>query len=362
MIQPRVLRGVRIVEQGTFITGPCAGMMLADLGADVIKIESPDGDPVPQLPGRPVLAALPGLQPQQAQHRAATSSVPADRAVFDRLIRAPTCTSRTSAPAPRSGSAPAGARLQELNPRLVYCSISGFGGERPVRRAPELRLGGAGAVRIPERRRRPGAAALSWARRWPMRSPASTRPTASWPRWSSAAATAGAAWSKCPCWRRWRISPSSRSPPSSRSATVPRSSDRPRLAQAYILRTADGGLIAIHLSSLEKFWQGLTTALEAGELDARPAFQRAPRAHRQLRSARRGARPLLPPAPARATGRQRLSRKRRAVRADQRHRCGGRGSAGAAPRPDRARGCGEAKADAMPCARPFSSTACARLP
>jgi len=35
-----VLNGVRIVEQGTFITGPCAGMMLGDLGADVIKVES----------------------------------------------------------------------------------------------------------------------------------------------------------------------------------------------------------------------------------------------------------------------------------------------------------------------------------
>ena len=54
--------------------------------------------------------------------------------------------------------------------------------------------------------------------------------------------------------------------------TVPKSGDRPRLAQAHILRTADGGLIAIHLSSLEKFWTGLLAALEAPELGADPRF------------------------------------------------------------------------------------------
>lgn len=53
---------------------------------------------------------------------------------------------------------------------------------------------------------------------------------------------------------------------------TPTSADRPRLAQAYILRTADERLIAIHLSSLEKFWRGLVAALEAPELGSDPRF------------------------------------------------------------------------------------------
>jgi crotonobetainyl-CoA:carnitine CoA-transferase CaiB-like acyl-CoA transferase len=54
---------------------------------------------------------------------------------------------------------------------------------------------------------------------------------------------------------------------------VPKSSDRPRLAQAYILRTADRELLAIHLSSIEKFWQGLTTALDSEQLSADERFR-----------------------------------------------------------------------------------------
>jgi crotonobetainyl-CoA:carnitine CoA-transferase CaiB-like acyl-CoA transferase len=53
---------------------------------------------------------------------------------------------------------------------------------------------------------------------------------------------------------------------------TPTSADRPRLAQAYILRTQDARLIAIHLSSLEKFWQALVSALEAPELAADARF------------------------------------------------------------------------------------------
>ena len=42
----KILKDIRVVEMGTYITGPAAGMHLADLGADVIKVERPKtGDP-----------------------------------------------------------------------------------------------------------------------------------------------------------------------------------------------------------------------------------------------------------------------------------------------------------------------------
>ena len=40
------LAGIRVLDMGTFITGPAAGVLLADLGAEVIKVEMPGtGDP-----------------------------------------------------------------------------------------------------------------------------------------------------------------------------------------------------------------------------------------------------------------------------------------------------------------------------
>jgi crotonobetainyl-CoA:carnitine CoA-transferase CaiB-like acyl-CoA transferase len=80
-----VLSGIRVVEQGTFITGPCAGMMLADLGADVVKVESPTGDPYRSYQGGQF---SPHFQAYNRNKRsiALDLNAPADRKVFDELI------------------------------------------------------------------------------------------------------------------------------------------------------------------------------------------------------------------------------------------------------------------------------------
>ena len=48
----RPLEGVRVIEFCTMITGPLTGMMLGDLGAEVIKIEPPEGDPFRKHAGK----------------------------------------------------------------------------------------------------------------------------------------------------------------------------------------------------------------------------------------------------------------------------------------------------------------------
>ena len=289
---------------------------------------------VSRLPGRDCIRRISRPTTATSAASSATSSRPADRELFERLVSEADVYIQNFRPgtAEKLGAGPT--RMRELNPRLVYCSISGFGGERPVRRAPQLRLGGAGVVRVPERGGRRGSAALprSGARRRDHRDLRGA--SACWARCWSAPAPAAANSSKYPCWKPWRISPSSRSRRIFALGAVPKSSDRPRLAQAYILRTADGKLIAIHLSSLEKFWLGLVKALDADELTrdvrfserlARIANYEALGAELDRRFRRHSQQEWCA-----ATQCQ-----RRAVRAHQRHRRRRRGSAGRAPRAHR---------------------------
>jgi crotonobetainyl-CoA:carnitine CoA-transferase CaiB-like acyl-CoA transferase len=130
-----VLSGVRVVEQGTFITGPCAGMMLADLGADVIKVESPEGDPYRSYHGSQY---SPHFQAYNRNKRSIAFDLKqsAEHKVFDDLVREADVFIQNFRPgtAARLGAGPE--RLCAINPRLIYTSISGFGSSGPYAERP----------------------------------------------------------------------------------------------------------------------------------------------------------------------------------------------------------------------------------
>jgi crotonobetainyl-CoA:carnitine CoA-transferase CaiB-like acyl-CoA transferase len=82
----QVLTGIKVVEQGTFITGPAAGMLLGDLGADVVKVEVPGtGDPFRAFQGG---LYSPHYQTYNRNKRsiALDTKKPDDQAVLDELV------------------------------------------------------------------------------------------------------------------------------------------------------------------------------------------------------------------------------------------------------------------------------------
>jgi crotonobetainyl-CoA:carnitine CoA-transferase CaiB-like acyl-CoA transferase len=265
------LNGVRVVEQGTFITGPCAGMMLADFGADVIKVESPEGDPYRSYQGSHY---SPHFQAYNRNKRSIALDLkqPAELSVFDGLVREADVFIQNFRPgtAMRLGAGPE--RLCEINPRLIYTSISGFGSSGPYAERPSYdsvaqALSGFLSVVVD-----------------------SSRPRFLGPALADAVTGIYAAYGILGALiQRSRINKGCHVEISMLEAmahfaiepfaaffalgSTPSSSDRPRLAQAYILRTADSRLLAIHLSSLEKFWDGLIAALEAPELAADERFR-----------------------------------------------------------------------------------------
>ncbi|MDB6083189.1 MAG: L-carnitine dehydratase/bile acid-inducible protein [Gammaproteobacteria bacterium] len=259
-----VLAGIRVVEQGTFITGPCAGMMLADLGADVIKIESPDGDPYRAYQGGQY---SPHFQAYNRNKRSMTLDLKSadDRALLDGLVAEADVYIQNFRPGTAARLGAGAERLCGLNPRLIYCSISGFGSTGPYVARPSYdsvaqALSGFLSVVVDADRPRFLGPALADAI------------TGNYAAYGvlGALVQRGRTGNGClvevsmlEAMAHFAVEPFAAY---FALGEIPTSSDRPRLAQAYILRTSDRRLIAIHLSSLEKFWDGLMTAMQSPEL------------------------------------------------------------------------------------------------
>ncbi|KRB33080.1 CoA-transferase [Mesorhizobium sp. Root695] len=134
------LKGVRVVELARILAGPWAGQLLADLGADVIKVESPDGGDDTRKWGPPFVMGQDGENLSAAYYHSCNRgkrsiaidfSTPEGAETVRRLV----ATSDVLIENFKLGGLKKYGldydSLRKINPRLVYCSITGFGQDGP---------------------------------------------------------------------------------------------------------------------------------------------------------------------------------------------------------------------------------------
>src|SRR4051812_16652384 len=267
----KVLSGIKVLEQGTFITGPAAGMFLADLGAEVIKVEQPgSGDPFRAFRGG---LYSPHFQTYNRNKRSITLNpkLPEDAAVFDELVKDADVYIQNFRPGAAERLGAGAARLRGLNPRLVYCAISGFGQTGPAAGRPAYDTVAQAA-----------SAFLKL-----LVNPANPRVVG--PAVADAMTGFYAAYGVMGALvERGRTGVGRTVEVSMLEAMCHFNLDafthyfseneimgpfsRPSVSQSYVLECADGLWIALHMSSPEKFWQGLANAIERPDLFQDPRF------------------------------------------------------------------------------------------
>ncbi len=133
------LAGLRVLELARILAGPWTGQILADLGADVVKVESPEGDDTRGW-GPPFIRGRGGEELDAAYFHACNRgkrSIVADFATEDGRQTVRRLAERSDVLIENfkvGGLAKFGldyAALSKLNPRLIYCSVTGFGQSGP---------------------------------------------------------------------------------------------------------------------------------------------------------------------------------------------------------------------------------------
>jgi crotonobetainyl-CoA:carnitine CoA-transferase CaiB-like acyl-CoA transferase len=122
---PHPLADIRVLEFTQNIMGPSAGLILADLGADVIKVEpAPAGDSTRQLSG--FAAGFFGYFNRNKRSLAIDLKQPDGRMLVHKLAAQSDVVIENYAPGTMDRLGCGHAALSALNPRLVYCALKGF--------------------------------------------------------------------------------------------------------------------------------------------------------------------------------------------------------------------------------------------
>jgi len=139
------LSGYRVIEAARFVTGPYAAQLLADLGAEVIKIEDPEGgDPFRGWDERGGYAPMYHAFNRSKRSLTLNLRHPEGRAIVAKLVASADVFIENFRPGVADKLGIGHAALSALNPRLVYCSITGMGRDGPYAQRPSYDIVGQG--------------------------------------------------------------------------------------------------------------------------------------------------------------------------------------------------------------------------
>uniref|UniRef100_A0A7C1SYU6 CoA transferase n=1 Tax=Agrobacterium albertimagni TaxID=147266 RepID=A0A7C1SYU6_9HYPH len=266
------LQSIRVIEMGTYITGPAAAMQLADLGADVIKVERPgEGDPFRAFKGG---LYSPHFQTYNRNKRsiALDTRNPEDLEVFHALISSADVFIQNFRPGVAEKLGAGETELRALNPRLVYCAISGFGTSGPARDRPAydtVAQAASGFLRLvtpPDRPRVIGPALADavtghYAATGILAALIERGQTGKGRRLDISMLEAMSHFNLDSFTHYYSV------------GEVMGPLSRPVVSQSYTFECADHKWIAFHLSSPQKFWEGLLDATQQRHLADDPRFR-----------------------------------------------------------------------------------------
>jgi len=130
------LIGIRVLDLSQFLPGPFATQMLSDMGADVVKVEPPKGDPMRGLdPITNDRGANPFHALVNAGKRVITLDLKSEEGLdaFRKLVKSTDVLMESYRPGVMDRLGVGADALREINPRLIHCALSGYGQNGPMR-------------------------------------------------------------------------------------------------------------------------------------------------------------------------------------------------------------------------------------
>jgi crotonobetainyl-CoA:carnitine CoA-transferase CaiB-like acyl-CoA transferase len=263
------LDGIVVLETASFVSGPYVGQLLADLGADVIKIENPKGgDPFRHPNG--YASEFQAYNPNK-RSLALDITKPQGADILRRLIATADVLVHNFRPGVMERLGFGWENVSPLNQRLIYCSLTGFGHDGPYQHRPSYdSVAGALSGFLSQYVSVDDPQIVG-----PAVSDAITGLYASY-------GVLGALVERGRTGRGCRVDVTMveamiaflRQPYASffSSGVTPSPLERPSFSSCFALVCADGKMLAIHISSPPKFWEALLSVIPDCRLGSDPRF------------------------------------------------------------------------------------------